>query len=76
MTTTVRAQSRCVLRTADCWEKLRDLSLARDYVPGLTDVEFVSQNLTGLGTCRIVHSRSVGAMHETVIEWLDQWVKP
>ena len=26
MTMTVRAQSRCVLRTTECWDKLRDLS--------------------------------------------------
>jgi hypothetical protein len=68
MTTTVRAESRCVLRTSDCWEKLRDLSLAKHYVPGVKEIEFVSQSRAGLGTSRIVRS-SAGALHETVIEW-------
>lgn len=68
MTTTVRAESHCVLRTIDCWEKLRDLSLAKHYVPGVSEIEFVSPSRTGLGTSRIAHS-SAGALHETVIEW-------
>jgi len=68
MTTTVRAETRCVLRTSDCWDQLRDLSLAERYVPGVKSVQFVSQNRTGLGTSRIVES-SAGALHETVIEW-------
>ncbi len=68
MTMTVRAQSRCVLRTTECWDKLRDLSLAKDYVPGVTDIEFVSQNRTGLGASRIAHSK-LATLHETVVEW-------
>jgi len=70
VTTTVRAESRCVLRTSDCWEQLRDLSLAKHYVPGVTEIEFVSSSRTGLGATRIAHS-SAGALHETVVEWND-----
>ncbi len=68
MTMTLRAQSRCVLRTTECWDKLRDLSLAKHYVPGVTDIEFVSQNRTGLGASRIAHSK-LATLHETVVEW-------
>jgi hypothetical protein len=68
LTTTVRAETRCVLRTSECWEKLSDLSLAKHYVPGVKEIEFVSQSRTNLGTSRIAHS-SAGALQETVIEW-------
>ena len=68
MTTTVRAETRCVLRPSDCWEKLSDLSLAHHYVPGVKEIEWVSAGRTGIGATRIAHS-SAGAMYETVVEW-------
>ena len=68
MTTSVRAEGRSVLRTAECWEKLSDLSLARHYVPGVSEIEFLTPARSGLGASRIAHS-SAGALHETVIEW-------
>ena len=34
----------------------------------MTDIEFVSQNRTGLGASRIAHSK-LATLHETVVEW-------
>lgn len=70
MTTSLRAESRCVLRPAECWEKLRDLSLARHYVPGVEEIEFLTEQRQGVGTSRIARMK-VGGLHETVIEWND-----
>ena len=68
MTTTVRAEARCVLRTSECWEQLSDLSRAPYYVPGVRSIEFLTEERTGVGASRIAHSSS-GALHETVVEW-------
>ncbi|MFO7636099.1 MAG: hypothetical protein R6W96_02175 [Clostridia bacterium] len=48
------------------WEKLKDLSLAANYVPGVREVVFLSKERTGLGASRRV--LPVG-LDETVVRW-------
>ena len=53
---------------AECWEQLRDLSVAHYYVPGLTGTEMVSDRAEGEGTHRRVYSGK-RYLEETVTEW-------
>lgn len=53
---------------AECWERLRDLSLAHHYVPGLTATEIVSEQRAGPGAHRRVFSGSK-YLEESVTEW-------
>ena len=50
------------------WEKLRDFTLAPNYVPGITGVEITTENKEGVGASRTVLPKK---MDETVIEWND-----
>jgi hypothetical protein len=54
---------------AQAWERFRDLTLAKDYVPGLTDTVITTEAREGLGASRIVRHRQFGDMNETVVEW-------
>lgn len=69
MTTTVRAAAPIPLPIETCWEKLRDLTRAKDYVPGLTDCVVTTPVKEGLGASRIVTHEQFGAMDETVVAW-------
>ena len=51
------------------WQRLRDLSRAHQYVPGLTAVSFVGAQREGVGTHRRVRIRGILTMDETVTEW-------
>ncbi|MCE2542603.1 MAG: hypothetical protein J4F30_04080 [Acidobacteria bacterium] len=51
------------------WRRLRDLSSAHMYVPGLTAVSFVGAQREGVGTHRRVRMRGILTMDETVTEW-------
>ncbi len=48
------------------WEKLRDFTLAPNYVPGVSKVEITSEKQEGMGASRRVYPKK---MDETVIEW-------
>lgn len=50
------------------WARLRDLSLAPHYVPGLTGCEFHPGPRDGLGTSRRVLMKR-GFLDESVVEW-------
>ena len=50
----------------EAWEKLSDLSLASEYVPGVASCEFVSDIKTGVGAIRRVFPME---MDEKVIYW-------
>lgn len=52
-----------------CWEKLRDLTLAKFYVPGVSACQIVTEQKEGVGTSRVVTTPQTGDMHETVTEW-------
>jgi hypothetical protein len=51
------------------WEKLQDLTLAKAYVPGVTDIEITTPNRTGLGASRKVAVKGRPALDETVVQW-------
>ena len=51
------------------WEKLRDLSLAHNYVPGIIRTEIRSEKKEGVGASRRVYQTETRGMDETVTEW-------
>lgn len=65
----VTARAPIQLPIEACWEKLRDLSRAIGYVPGLTDVRITTARKEGVGASRTVLHARTGAMDETVTEW-------
>lgn len=54
----------------EAWEKLRDLSAAIHYVPGLTSAEITTGQREGVGTSRRV-CQGKRALNETITEWHD-----
>ena len=56
---------------AAAWEKLRDISLAHHYVPGIVKTEIVSEHTTGVGASRYVYRNRRSYIQETVEEWHD-----
>jgi hypothetical protein len=69
MSTTVRGAAAIPLPIEACWQKMRDLSRAKDYVPGLSDCVVTTPAKEGVGASRIVTHRQFGAMNETVVAW-------
>jgi hypothetical protein len=69
MPTTVQARAPIPLSRETCWEKLRDLTLAKHYVPGLTDSVLTTEQKEGVGASRVVTHRLFGDMDETVVKW-------
>ena len=55
----------------EAWGKLRDLSLAGNYVPGLTAVELTTGQREGVGASRRVQQGQRIVLDETVVEWRD-----
>ncbi|WP_336335110.1 SRPBCC family protein [Pseudomonas putida] len=55
----------------EAWEKLRDLSLAPHYVPGLTGCRFHPGAQEGLGASRRVMRKGGQWLDETVVQWQD-----
>ncbi len=53
------------------WEKLRDISRAHHYVPGIIDTKIVSDNTEGVGASRYVYRKPDSYIQETVEEWND-----
>lgn len=51
------------------WDKLRDFSLAHNYVPGIVKTEIVSDQSVGVGASRYVYQNAKKYIQETVIEW-------
>ena len=55
-----------------CWEKLKDLSLAANYIPDVTRIAFITDQKQGVGTQRTaLSSKWPTWSHETVISWVD-----
>lgn len=69
MTRAVSYQTRIALPRAACWEKLRDLSVAHHYVPGLVRVEVTTPDAEGVGASRRVYRKAGDWVDETVEEW-------
>jgi len=69
MATTVRAAAPVPMPIEEAWQRFRDLTLARDYVPGLTDTVITTEKTEGVGASRIVSHKQFGDMDETVVVW-------
>jgi hypothetical protein len=69
MTREVTAQVIIDLPRAAAWDKLRDLSLAHNYVPGIVKTEIVSKLDEGVGASRHVYRNAKSYIQETVEEW-------
>lgn len=67
---TITSHALIHLPDSDCWQKLRDLTLASNYVPGVTHVEIITDQHEGVGASRIVTlDEAPHQMEETVTEW-------
>ena len=51
------------------WEKLRDISQAHNYVPGIIKTEVTTSKTEGVGASRKVYQSETKGLDETVIEW-------
>jgi hypothetical protein len=71
MTDQVDASVTIDLPLHEVWARLRDLSLAANYVPGLVKVEMTTVQHEGVGTSRKVYQSASRYIDETVEEWLD-----
>jgi hypothetical protein len=59
------------LTHVDAWARLRDLSLAPHYVPGLTGCQFHPGAREGLGASRRVFRKGGQWLDESVVQWQD-----
>lgn len=69
MTQEVTAEVLIDVPLAEAWEKLRDISLAHNYVPGIVETKIVSEQSEGLGASRYVYRNKKSYIQETVVEW-------
>ena len=69
MTQEASSQVLIDLPVALAWEKLRDISLAHNYVPGIVKTEIVSEKTEGIGASRLVYRNKRKFIQETVEEW-------
>lgn len=53
------------------WQKLQDLTLAHNYVPGIIKTEITTAKTTGVGASRRVYQSETKGLDETVTEWQD-----
>lgn len=65
----VTAQTLIDIPRAEAWEKLRDISLAHNYVPGIVKTVIVSDQIHGVGASRYVYRNKKNYIQETVQEW-------
>jgi hypothetical protein len=69
MPSVAKAEIRVALPRQQVWDRLRDLSLAPYYVPGLTAVELTTPQHEGIGASRRVFQKNGSPMDETVVGW-------
>jgi len=55
----------------EVWQRLRDLTIAHYYVPGLRDCRMTTAQKEGVGASRTVYMAMGMAMDETVVEWTE-----
>lgn len=65
----ISAEALVAMPRSEAWAKLRDLTLSRHYVPGVTDIEITTPNRTGLGASRKVYCKGRPPLDETVVDW-------
>lgn len=71
MSEEVQAQTVIDMPLSDAWAKLRDISQAHNYVPGIVKTEVVSNQTEGVGASRYVYRNQKSYIQETVEEWED-----
>jgi len=71
MSQEVSAQVIIDIPLCEAWEKLRDISLAHHYVPGIVKTVIVSEQIAGVGASRYVYRNEKSYIQETVEEWQD-----
>ena len=60
------------LPIASSWEKVRDISLANNYIPNVNKIEIVTEKKEGVGACRKAYlDKGNKVVDETVIAWND-----
>lgn len=69
MTTEVSSEIIIDVPRAQAWSKLRDISLAHNYVPGIVRTSIVSPQAEGVGASRYVYRNAKSYIQETVVEW-------
>ncbi|HEY6131979.1 MAG TPA: SRPBCC family protein, partial [Halioglobus sp.] len=69
MTREVSAQVLIDIPINEAWAKLRDISLAHNYVPGIVKTVVVSKHAQGVGASRYVYRNAKSYIQETVEEW-------
>ncbi|MFT4519691.1 MAG: hypothetical protein ACI9JM_002088 [Halioglobus sp.] len=65
----VSSQVLIAIPIAEAWSKLRDISVAHNYVPGIVKTEVVTEQTSGVGASRYVYRNAKSYIQETVIEW-------
>jgi hypothetical protein len=71
MSQEVSAQVLIDVPRTEAWARLRDISLAHHYVPGIVKTVVVSQQRQGVGASRYVYRNATSYIQETVEEWQD-----
>jgi hypothetical protein len=69
MTQEVTADVLIDVPLTEAWERLKDISLAHNYVPGIVKTTIVSEQHEGVGTSRYVYRNEKSYIQETVEEW-------
>jgi hypothetical protein len=69
MTETVTAEVLIDTSLKEAWDKLKDISVAHNYVPGIVKTTIVSEQRKGLGASRYVYRNEKSYIQETVEEW-------
>ena len=67
----VSASSIIDMPRGNAWEKLRDITQAHHYVPGIVRTELVSDYAEGVGASRYVFRNAKSFIQETVTVWTD-----
>ena len=71
MSQSVSAHILIDLPLKEAWAKLRDISLAHHYVPGIVKTVVISTRAEGVGASRYVYRNGHSYIQETVQEWQD-----
>ncbi|MEZ5568037.1 MAG: SRPBCC family protein [Halioglobus sp.] len=69
MTQSVASSVIIDLPRSQAWERLRDISLAHHYVPGIVRTEVITEQREGVGASRYVYSGPKKYIQETITEW-------
>lgn len=65
----VSAESILAMPRLHAWAKLTDLTLAKEYVPGVTDIQITTPECHGVGASRKVFCKGRPPLDETIVDW-------